>query len=187
MTIKMHLKSFFALAILLATAAAVDILPLASSFDDYVPPASIEIAGLTLETHHLRPNPNDMQEWNDYAFVINERDRNQDILRQSLCEVSEVAGMTDEGDETICYYSPGLEETLGSLSAEDVEDIQMEYQGIIEDFPEMPSSDGDFEDQEREEDMMSLLRQTVTLRFGPVTGKFDFVVNIVGEDGYVLL
>lgn len=189
MTIKMHLKSLFTLATLLATvaAAAVDIFPLASSFDDYVPPASVEIAGLTLETRRLGSNRNNMQEWNDYAFVINEYDRNQDILRQSLCEASEVASMTDEADEMICYYAPGLEEMLGPLSVEDVEDLQMEYQGVIEDFSVMPSSDDDLEKQEREEDLMSSLRQTLSLRFGPATGKFDFVVTVVGEDGYVLL
>ena len=94
--------------------------------------------------------------------------------------------MTDKDDEMFCFYTPRLDEMLGSLSLDDIEDIQMEYSGMVEDFPVTSSSGDDIgKGEEDEENLVGSLRQTVSLRFGPATGKFDFVVSIVGEDGYV--
>ena len=87
---------------------------------------------------------------------------------------------------------------MDSLTAEDIEDIQENYAGIIEDFASMePYGGGDYEDRDWDDDDddddegsttdgeedVNQLRQTVSLRFGPATGKLDFGVTILGEDG----
>ena len=201
----MHRKILPLIALLAATtltpAAAsdpIEIFPLSSTFDDYIPPAAIEIAGLTLETHRLglgsdkTTGGSNVQKWTDYAFIINEYDRNGDILRQSLCEQPGVVGMADEDDETICFYAPVLEEVIGSLEPEDIEGIQMDYAGIIEEigaedqYAARAGGGGglDEEDaQDEDEEDGRLLRQTVGLRFGQVLGKFDFGLRVLGENG----